>query len=103
MALQPPRRRGASLAAGLLGVSRELRLENQRPLPVGRFDDLDRRLEGLDSAVRLSCHSQRQRQLAHGDREKPRFPNQTDRLHQVVDRPRLGDAELRRAELEQGL
>ncbi len=103
VSLQPPRRRSAPLEAGLLGVSRELRLEQQRQLPVAGLDDLDRGLELVDGPVGVPRHGQRVRKPASRGREELRLPDLRDRRREVVDRLRRPEAVLRRAELDEDL
>ena len=51
----------------LLRLGRELRLEQQRELAVVRFDDSDRRLDGLHGAIAVAGQAQRVRELTNRD------------------------------------
>jgi hypothetical protein len=100
-ALEAARRGRARLQARLLGVSRELRLEDQSQLPVGGVHYLDGGLERADGAVGLSGHCERERQLAHGRCEALWLSDPVHGCAEVVDRPRRRHSQLRGAQLEQ--
>ena len=101
MALEASGRGAAGLAARLLGVRAEVRLDEQRELAVGRFDDSDRRLQGLDGAVRLPRPRERVAEQADRPRDQLGFPEDVDRPGEVPSRLRCRDAQLGGSELEE--
>ena len=98
---QPLRRRRAGSEARLLRLGRELRLELQRKLTVVRFDDSDRRLDGLHGAIRTAGEAERVGELTHRLREQRRRRTRLDRRREVLDGFRHREPQLGRAELEE--
>ena len=98
------RRRGAGLEARLLGVGRELGLEQQRQLAIVGLDDLDRRLDRRDGAVGVPDHGQRVRRAgAPTSRAAPARGSARRPPSRWSTASRRREAQLRGAELEQHL